>query len=73
MTRQRIITLAAALLLALAGVACAVMADQLARARTEIQDLQTQLQHACAGTIATLDLTDWVQVCRTVHIEDLDR
>lgn len=73
MTRHRITLLGAALLLALAGITIAVLADQLARARTELADLRTQLAAACGGTIATLDLTDWIQVCRPVQPEDLDR
>jgi hypothetical protein len=35
--------------------------------------LQASVDQACRGVVATLDLTEWVQVCRPVHPEDLDR
>jgi hypothetical protein len=35
--------------------------------------LQASVDQACRGVVATLDLTQWVQVCRPVMPEDLDR
>lgn len=58
-----------------AVLACAllVMALLLVTTWAHYEALRDDVGLSCGGTVAQLDLTDWVPICRTVMPEDLDR